>query len=319
MANKVKYFYNPAYPKADWEALTGLNPTLAKGQIGIELDLTGKAVHMKVGPGKWDDLDYIENDTYSYADLVTNAIGDVLLASSQDGRQVVDIVKDMISPYAQVTLSDAKNNTDGGNFANQVVKEVGQSVDTAVEVDYTLNNLGNLKAGNNIFIEAGGIFTNEGWHTHTGAPISLTLPASLIPSSNVVYTINIYAVDAVTGETNTVQTKIVYKPTILWGSSTDQVLSAAAIGLLPNRLITNDYKQLFEYLSTHFSHIYIPSMLLPTNLLFSEQTNPSNPSLYAMSPTLPTPITVNNGTGTYDYIGFVSDFDLNAASKLKID
>lgn len=318
MSNKVKYFYNPAYPKADWIALTGLNPTLAAGQIGVELDLTGKAVHMKVGPGKWDDLNYIENDVYEYTDAVTNAIGDILLGSDQSGRQVVDIVKDIISPYAPVTLEDATNNS-GGAFANIVNKEVGQSVDTSVEVEYTINNPSNLKAGNNIFIEAGGVFENEGWFVHTGAPISLTLAASLIPDSNVTYTINIYAVDAITGNTEIVQTTIVFNPTILWGNDVLDNLSAPAIGLLPNRLVTDDYKKLFTFLGINFSHIYIPTMLLPVNLLFSEHTNPSNSGDYSLIPTNPATVVVNNGTGNYEYTGFVSEFDLSVPTKLKID
>ena len=315
MSNKVKYFYNPSYSESEW---FNLNPFLAKGQVGVELDGFGKAVRSKIGPGNWNDLEYMEQTAYPYADPVTNQIGDVELGSDQSNRVLDDIVKDMISPYQSVEISSAANSAAGALVAN-AVKEVGQTIVTSIDVSYVLSNSGSLKIGSNIFIEAGGIFTNEGWHTHTGAPITMLLASALAPTSNVTYTISLYAVDAVTGNTDTITTTITYKPAVLWGNSTLQNLSPAQIAALPNRLLANDYKETYIFSGANYSHIYIPAMLSPSNLLFSEVSNPSNPGGYAMITTTPSLITINNGTGTYDYYGYVSEYDLISASKMKID
>ncbi len=313
MSNKVKYFYNPAYTSADWVAL---NPVLAAGQIGIELDGNGLAVHIKVGPGNWNDLLAIEKDVYDKTDLVTNPLGDLILDSSQLLRPIDDILKDIISPYLPVTLADAKND-EAGAPANIVVKEVGQSVDTSVDISFTLANVANLKVGSNIFVEAGGIFSNEGLFTYDGGPITMILPASLIPSANVTYTISIYAIDAITGQTNTVQTTIVFKPVVLYVNDALNSMSEAQIGAIANRLLTNDYKQDYTIAGTGYTHIYVPVMLNPDNVLFSEQSNPSNPGGYSMTDI--GLFTVNNGTGTYQYRGYVSDFSLITATVLRLN
>jgi len=145
MANKIKYFYNPSYTSADWVAE---NPLLAKGQIGVELDGLGVAINIKVGPGNWNDLEAIGGQSlYGHTDLVTNPLGDLALDSSQLNRPLEDILKDIISPYQSVSIYDAKNDEGGLPMANVVVKEVGQSVVTSVDVLYTLTNEDNLKVG----------------------------------------------------------------------------------------------------------------------------------------------------------------------------
>jgi hypothetical protein len=315
MSNKIKYVYNPTYTKAQWEAL---NPFLAKGQVGHELGDDGKVAFTKVGPGNWNDLAYSSAETYPYSDPVTNSIGDVKNNDVLLDQPVSDIIKNMVSPRLGVGVSNLRNNA-SGSFTSSPIVEIGVPISTSVSVSYTLSNESALKVGNNIFVEAGGVFTNEGWFVHSGAPIELLLAAPLNPTSLVTYTINLYAVDAETGNTNTISTTIRFQPTILWGSSLLPNLSTSEIANLPNRRIASGYKQEYTFQGTEYSHIYIPAMLNPSNLLFSEVTVPTQPGGYAMIPTVPSLITVNNGTGTYDYYGYVSEYSLIAPSKMKID
>ncbi len=312
MANKVKYFYQPAYKGSDW---TTLNPTLQPGQIGVELDeATGtKAIHMKIGPGRWNDLDYMEDATYPYVDPVTNEIGDVKLGEDRSGDKVTDIIRDMISPYVPTSLSNPQNDA-GGNFAGTSVIKIGQSVTTSVSVTFTITAQVNLVITDNIFISAGGVFTNEGFFTYTGAPIVLTLAGPLQPASLVTYDIDIYAVHE-QGNSPTVTTKISFQPEIVWGSSTDPALNANGLGLLPNRRTTDNYRGDYSFASS-YSYWCVPTQLNPTAVVFSDVTDPNSVQGYSMLDQ--GLFTINNGVGTYEYRVYRSEFNLLNSTVLRV-
>jgi hypothetical protein len=307
---KVKRFFNPAYSKADWERK---NPYLQTGELGIQLDDTGKASQMKIGPGNWNDLPFVEEDIYPYSDLVTNEIGDVKEGEDRSGDLVIDIVKDMISPYDVPALSGAQNDASGG-FAGTSIVKIGESVTSQVRVSFVLTAPENLIASNNLFIQAGGVFTNEGFFTYDGGPVTLTLGTPLSPTEFVNYPITIKAIHQ-QGDSNTVTTTISFQPEMIWGSSDDPSLDENGMSLLANRLTTDDYRKDYAF-TTEYSYMGIPVTLNPANVQFGDVTNPNSIQGYAMTDI--GVYTVNNGTGTYDYRFYRSDFSLIESTVMRI-
>ena len=307
---KVKRFFNPTYSKEDWERL---NPFLQAGELGIQLDDAGNASQMKVGPGNWNDLQFIEDDVYPYSDLVTNQIGDVTAGEDRSGDLAIDIIRDMISPYVPTSLSNATNDAAGG-FASTSVIKTGQSVTSQVRVTFAVAAPENLIPSNNIFISAGGIFTNEGFFTYDGGSITLTLGTPLSPTGQVDYAITIKAIHQ-RGESNTVTTTISFRPEVIFGSSADPALNATGLGQLTGRKTTKNYRGDYAF-TVNYSYYGIPLSLDPSNVQFADVTNPNSIQGYSMLDL--GVFTVNNGVGTYDYRFYRSEFNLLVSTIMRV-
>lgn len=316
---KVKYFYNPSYRAADW---TAQNPFLQAGQIGFELDdLTGLVQRMKVGPGFWNDLTYQNTETYPYTDPVTNQIGDVKIGDTLDGELIIDIIRKMVSPFLDAFLSSPTNNADGSLKATAVL-EIGQSVDTSVDVAYNVSNPSSLQATNNIFIASSPtIFTNEGFKTDNGAPLNMLLANSLSPTSPLTYNISLYAKSSNGNISPTVTTRISFYSTVIWGYDADPNKFPAGGTYnnpfpVENRKAAASYDSTYSFIGLGYAYMLIPVAMNPTNVQFLEVTNPSQPSNYSMQDA--GVITLNNGTASYDYQVYRSEFSILFNTKMQV-
>ena len=326
MAIKVKYFYNPAYTAVEWEAR---NPLLKKGQIGFELDaFTGLVTKMKVGDGVtlWagdgigDPLPYLGVEDYPYDDIVTNEIGDVKVGDVLQGESIPDIIRKMVSPYIEPVMISASNNADGSLKVTAVL-EVGQSVDTSVDVSYLVSAVENLAAGGNIFISAAGIFTNEGYQVHTGLPLEMLLASSLNPSTAITYVISLFAKNSGGGTSNVVLTNIAFYGTVIWGYDLDPdlfPLEQTYNNPFPaeNRRAAPSYESSYSFVGNGYAYMLIPSMMSPSNVFFAEVSNPVQPSNYSMI--YVGSRTINNGTGTYTYEIWRSEFNIISTTKMQV-
>ena len=315
---KVKYFYNPAYTAVEWESR---NPLLKAGQIGFEIDsFTGLVTKMKVGAGNWNDLEYQSVETYPFDDPVTNQIGDVKLDDVLQGEDISGIIRKMVSPFVLPTMNSATNDADGSLGATSVL-DVGQSVDTSVDVSYVITNPENLAAGANIFVSASGIFTNEGFNVHTGIPLVMLLAASLNPISAQTFNIDLYAKISGGEITNTVTTKISFYGALLWGYDLDPdlfLVDQVYNNPFPveNRKVASSYENTYSFVGTGYAYMLIPTMMSPSNVGFLEVTNPSQPSNYSML--YVGTRTINNGTTSYTYEIWRSEFNIISNTKMQV-
>jgi len=320
---KVKRFNHPAYKVAEWE---GLNPILRKGELGVELTDLGVPDKMKIGDGAtaWISLGYIEEATYGYSQLATVNIGDINIGDSHQGDALDSILLKIISPFVEPTISSASNDADGVQ-SNLSIREVGQSVDTSVDIAYVVTTPSNLVPTNNIFIAAGGIFSNEGALTHGTGTETMTLISSLSPSGLTTYTIGVYAIFS-GGISPTVNTSISFRPAQLWGSSANDSLidisddtiaqNLTSFPEIDQRKVTNVYTGDYIFTTVGYSYMLVPDMLSPSNLAFTEVTNPNQPANYSMI--WQGTALINNGTGTYKYHVYRSEFELIFGTKMRI-
>lgn len=312
----IKYFRGPTFTAAQWAAT---NPVLAKGEIGYELN--GSLVTAaKVGNGvlPWNSLAYLGQDLYTYAEDVTNPIGDA--SGSLQGLTVAEILKKMLSPYEVPTFQNIRNNARGGtDYQNIALMEIGQILSGPVSVIYNLLNPQNLSGATPINVTAAGIFSNEGNFANSGN-ISLTLASPLNPSTPLTITITLKNthLEGTTGGVDAT-TQIKYRPRILWASSAlTNIVSGATFMSQGNMQynVTDDYKQEFYFYGNGYSWIAIPSMLNPVSPIFTDVTNTYAPASYSMEPM--GTLSINNGVGTYNYVIYRSTFFLINPTKLKI-
>lgn len=301
----IKRFRHPTYTASQWQSL---NPFLQKGEVGFVLDSNDKASSFKVGPGYWNDLEFLGEGFYPYTDLVTNPIGDLQAGSSQEGRSLSDIIKDMISPYAASAVSGLQNNAQG-SYQTTAVIEVGNQVSGTINITFVISNQGNLFSGDNLNIEAGGIFSNEGWSQYSGVPVALPLVTPLSPAFNQTFSINV-KVKHEQGESAVVTTSISFRPRLIWGNSSKTSLTAiefASIGNY-NQVISNSYKRDYAFSGTQYHYLGIPEMLNITNPIFTDVTDPNQPAGIGIEDL--GLLSVNNGVGTYNYRIYRSTFNL---------
>ncbi len=310
----IKYFKGPAFTLNVWETR---NPYLKSGEIGYLLE-GGVTIGAKVGPGLWVDLGFIGEDVYSYSTDVTNPIGDA--SGNLQGTKLIDIINMMLSPYEEPAFTNIFNDSTG-TYANLSVLEIGESL-SSVNIIYNTLNSQNLLGGTPVNITAGGVFNNEGNFANV-SPITMSLAAPLV-NQIAPQTINITLRAIHTnGTTSGVgqTTQIKFKPRILWLSAyTDTVSSGGQFMGLGNRnsILSADYKEnTYEFEGYGYMWIAVPSMLGPNaNMIFSDVSNPDAPSPIDMR--VNNTFSINNGTGTYNYSLFRSDYYLYNPTKLKI-
>jgi len=307
----IKYFLGPTFTDAQW---TTRNPELRRGEVGFVID-GSTTKRCKVGPGRWNDLPWFNSQYYDYNEIVTNVIGDA--TGNLDGKTVQEILHLILNPYQQPLITNAVNNAGGVSFVNDQVIELGAALAGPLLVNYTVSNPDNLQGGTPINVVAGGRFNNEGNFANTGQ-ISLTLSSPLNPSAPTIVIIQLRTTH-LQGVSPIFETKFSMFPKIIWGNSPNPLMGdSTAFNALSNKKtkITNSYEQDYDFAGNGYNWIGIPAMLNPTDLLFTDVTNPEAPfdySFFDMGS-----IVVNNGVGTYLYQLYRSEFLILSPSKARI-
>lgn len=300
MAKKViKYIELPSFPEADWQAR---NPLLGKGEMGHVTDSNGVILRSKVGPGRWNDLPWYADTLFDRDEVVTNPIGDA--KGNLNGQFLMGIVEKMLFPYGVPVISALTNNAQLGSPQNLAIREIGLSLSGIVRLQYSLSNPSNLSGATPINVLAGGIFSNEGNHAHSGA-IDMNLSAPLNPSVVTEYPINVKPLD-LNGVGATVITKIKFVPRIIWGVSPLATLSGSQFNTIGQKktALTDNFQRDYDFTAAGYCWLGIPVMLNPENLLFTDVTNANFPFGFAFDDM--GVLSVNNGTGTYNYQMFRS-------------
>lgn len=310
MRKVIRYYQGPSFTENEW---TIRNPYLELGEVGYLLD-GGIVINSKVGPGRWNDLDYMGSDIYPYPDAITNPIGDV--TSPVNGLAIKDIVRKMISPYVAPTITSLSNNA-GGSYLSSITREIGLSVTSPVMVNFNITNEGNLSGATPINITAGSVFSNEGNFANV-RPIAMSLAAPLSPSVTTIVTISVKLTHT-NGITNSYNTYIRFYPKIMWFSSILSLISDSATFMAQaNRqtAITNSYTRDYGFLGSGYSWVAIPTMLNPTSPVFTDVTDPNLPAGYSMEDM--GTLSINNGVSTYMYRLYRSTFNLINGTTLRI-
>ena len=316
---RVRRLYHPTFTESEWFSE---NPTLKEGEMGFVKDDNGSITGYKVGAGKWNDLELLNKPVYTIKSAATVDIGDVKKGDTFDGEFQEDIINKIISPYLAPSIEDLKNDVEG-IFKAESILEVGDSITDSLKIKYTLKNPDNINDLDQIFIDGGGLFSNEGLRGHTGAALTLNLNSSpLSPISKITYPIKA----RVTGKNGNVSeyaiTNIKFQSAILWGYDTDDDLLPAGGSYnnpfpAANRNVADSYED-FVYLfsGTGYPYICIPDDMNPSNLYFAEVANPLLPSNYSF--VYKGKVTINNGTGTYSYHVYRGEFFQNFDTKMKV-
>lgn len=311
MKRVIKYLRNPAFTEAEWSSL---NPFLKKGETGYLVNGSNLVIGMKVGPGFWADLPLLGSDIYPYTNDVTNPIGDVKTAPT--GKSLASIIRDFISPYTPPLFSNFTIKI-GTVIANTIIKEIGSAVNGPVLLGFTVSRPENLDGATPIIVSTGGIFNNDGDFAY-GVPINITLTSPLNPNIITVVTISLSA-NHTNGVTPIVTAQIKFYPKILFGvSSQGSMISGAAfmsiVGL--QSIVTNNYKRDYSFTGGGYPWLALPEMLNPSNLIFTDVTNPNLPANFSFDDK--GLLSINNGSATYNYQIFRATYNLINATVLRL-
>ena len=309
MAKKlITYIQHPAGEKSTWESL---NPILLQGEIGIELDSSGKAVKYKIGPGAWNNLDYIQ-DIYEYSDTVNNQIGD--LTGSLQGRKLQDIIKDMAVVYQTPAISGVKNDA-SVSIASSSVLEIGTTLKSTLSISYSVSNQSNLSGSTPINASSNlGIFSNEG--SFPVGTIGLTSSAYK-PTSVTTLVVSLTATHQ-KGTTSAVSTSIAFYPKAYAGVWQTTGITGADIPNLESKhtYISNVYKREYTFDTPGYGVVAIPTMLGMTSPVFLDTTTTGVTLEYDM--TLVGTLSVNTGKSTYDMTVYRTTNYMLSSSKMTI-
>ena len=300
---RVKYVQHPYSTEALWVAR---NPLLKNGEEGYAIMSVNGIDHIrkKVGPGLWNDLEYYDGVVWVDTASVTSPIGDA--QGDLSGLTPIEILDLMLNEYQPSVVSGAVNDGGTGASAGTKTLEIGTTTVNPVVVGYSVSQQGNLVGGNPISVTAGGRFTNEGFFP-VGA-VTLT-HGGFSPVNLDTITIAIQATHQ-NGLSNTATTKLQWSPKIISAVSQTKILDGNAIMALPNKAynISRSYKRNYHANTAGHAVLCIPVMLSPTNVVFTDVTNPSLPMGYATDDL--GVMSINNGIGTYDYQVYASTYYL---------
>lgn len=310
MRKVIQYLGHPAFTATEWSVR---NPILQNGETGYEL-IDDVIRRSKVGPGRWNDLPYL-NDTYwDDATVPTNPIGDA--TGNLQGLELIDIIKKALYPYGIPVISSATNNASGGFVATSVI-EIGHALTSTIQVKYVISNPGNLSLTNPIVVSSAGLFSNDGGFANIGT-LNMNLAATINPSSPTIYPISIKPVH-LNGNGAIKQTFISYVPRIMWGVSPLATLNATQFNNIGQKLtaLTSSFQRDYDFTSAGYAWLGIPSMLSPGTLIFTDVTDPNAPAGFSME-NIGT-LTVNNGVGTYNYQMYRSTYYITETfSRLRV-
>lgn len=300
---RVKYIQHPYSTEAVWIAR---NPLLKNGEEGYAMMTVNGVDHIrkKIGPGLWNDLEYYDGVVWIDSTAVTNPIGDA--QGDLSGLTPIEILDLMLNEYQAPVVSGAVNDGGTGTSASTKTLEIGTTTTNPVIVGYTVSQQNNLVGGNPISITAGGRFINEGFFPV--GPVSLT-HAGFSPVGLDTITIAIRASHQ-NGLSNIANTTLQWSPKIISAVAQTKILDGNAIMALPNKSynISRSYKRDYSANTAGHSVLCIPVMLAPTNVVFTDVTDPNLPAGYSMDDL--GVMSINNGVGTYDYQVYASTYYL---------
>lgn len=318
MSVRIKRIQNPTFTDAE---LTTLNPLLKRGEIVIIRDAgTLKAINFKMGDGfsRYNDLTLLNSSIYPYTDLVTNTIGDVVSGSNQVSRQLVDIIKDMISPFQEPAVSNVRTNAAGSSQGTSQL-EVGQTLSTAIAVTYNVSNQSNVGV-DPVEVDSFGFF-NESNPYPIGA-ISITPITPLIPTQPIIYTIRVRVEDINNNFSSWVSAFIRFDMRFIWGASAlaDLTTSQHALDLIASgggQAVKQQWQSTYEIGTGGYGYVLIPSLLLSAvpPPIWTEISDPNAPASIGMV-NMGT-LSVNNSVATYNYEKFRTPFNNTSGVKLK--
>lgn len=299
MERLIKFIRHPSFPPA---LLTSRNPYLDMGEMVFELDVANRPKRFKVGPGLWNDLPYFVDDAYLISTPPTNPLGDA--TGDLSGLTPRQILEKILHPYVAPVISNVQNNA-GSSYGNFRTIEIGISIPGPIQVIYNISNPQNLVGSNPIVVSGGGIF-GELFYPNTGS-LAVTPTAPLNPSTLTNYVFTLKA-DHVNGRTPGADTTISFQPRAIWGVSPLTSYSASDINNLSSKqtILLNNYRRNYTFNGQGYCVVAIPVMLNPTNMIFTDVTDPSAPAGFSMED-LGT-LTINNGVGTYLYQIFRSTY-----------
>jgi len=318
---KIKYIQHPTFTEDQW---LQRDPSLLTGEIACTLEDGGDVRKYKIGPGKWSTLPYIGGDEYPYADVVTNEIGDA--KGVLQGKPSTEILHLMLNPFQNVAVTAVQNNAGGGTPANNKLFEIGQQLSGSVNVLYSVSNDANLApvppALEPINVSTNtGIFTNEG-EFPLGTAI-MSLDGILKPDTAQTTTISVKATDS-EGKSSIGTSKIIFSPRIQWGTSNGDTIDSILSGddvpkVILNGLkfkITSDHTRDYDITNIGYTWLIIPHMLGPSNLTFTDVTDPNAPAGYAMQDM--TSREIDTGVGQYVCQFYRSVFPLQSNGILRV-
>jgi hypothetical protein len=293
MERLILFIRHPSFQESEWQTR---NPYLEIGEVGFKIGSLGRIDNFKVGPGRWNELPYQIDDVYTISTPVTNPIGDVTGVIA--GEKLKTLLEKAFHPYATPQITNLTNNA-GGQFANIRELEIGLSLSGSVQLNYLISNTQNLLGNNPVIVSAGGIFNNEGTHPYGSIVLNLSAPIAL--NSMITININVSATHQ-RGVVGPVNTRIQASPKIIWGVSSQTSYTANDINNLLSKqtLITRTYQRNYTFNAQGYCVVAIPSMLNPSNMVFTDVTDPSAPAGFSMV-NLGT-LNINNGVGTYQYV-----------------
>jgi len=303
---RIKRFNFPAFTDQEW---TTLNPSLKKGEFGIEINSEGIAEHIKVGPGQWNDLPYLDDSIYITEELVANEIGDA--KGDLNGLSIQQILKLMLNPYQVPALSNVKNNA-SGSYANAQILEIGNGLQNNLKIQYSISSPENLDTSTPINVSAGAVFNNEGYFLNSGT-ITLNLDNPFAPASLYNLVVAVFAKHK-GGNSAVVNTTVKWSPRIFWGlNNKNQLLTGPEVLALSDggNLLTDNYKQDFSFSATGRPWLAVPTMLLsdPDDLTFTNVFNPNLPSPMSFID-MGVLNNMNNGVGIYGYRLFMNENEI---------
>ena len=278
-----------------------------------------KVINFKLGDGisKFSELEFQSVSKYPYADPVTNPIGDLELYSNQSDRLVIDIIKDMISPFQASSVSNVRTNAEGTPKTTAQL-EVGQAISSEISVTYDVDHQVNL-VSIPTEIDSFGFFNES--NPYPLGSVAITPLVPLAPTQPQIYTIRV-RVNHTEGASSWVSAYMRFDMRFIWGTSTLSNLTTSqhAIDLIASgggQAVLPDWRHTYETSTGGYSYVLIPSILLNAipAPIWTEVSDPNAPASIEMV-NMGT-LSVNNGIATYNYEKYRSPFLNLSGGKFK--
>lgn len=311
--SRIKRIQNPTF--RDSEMIIE-NPVLLLGEIVFIIsESTTEIINYKVGDGinGYVNLPFKDIATYPYNDLVTNPIGDLTVGENLNGELLVDVIKDMVSPYIASAVSNVQTNADG-QYKNVAIMEVGLSLGSAIGVAFDVSNEENLVAIPMEVLASDFVVSNP----YPNAGISLTPNGVLNPTSPVTYSIQVRAIHT-NGTSAYAIATIRFDARLIWGASalSNLTTNQHALDLIANggdQGLQNVPVGEYEIGVAGYGYVLVPSFFIDP-LTWTEISDPNAPASIGMI-NMGT-LSVNNGFGTYNYEKYRTPFSNLESVKLK--
>lgn len=314
-------FSNSLKTKSDWDTL---NPILKKGEIvteGVYLNNKLSSSRTKTGDGvsTYKELPYNILDKYEGTQLVTNPIGDIKLNDNLNGKNIINIIEKMVSPYIKPTITNLKvNNSTTLNY------KMGQSLPSSLSLTWLVNDKNKIDETYGILESSDiNVFSNVGNVDINSQVYNLqTLQSSF--SNLKTISINIKGKDL---KSNFISSNIVnlkWLNEYISGTNTSgKIETSTDVNNLINKLVTLSTTANRDY---NFQSGY-PFILIPknttniNNIKFIDNDNGLEFSMALQSDfdnTLPSSIIINNSFINIEYNIYRGEHFYNSPASIKV-